>query len=131
MTDAREGTLTKKDARADLVEALRSELIGPAGGETEELTQRPTSRYLLGRLAPLGTMVDPNEDDGAGEAAADGDDADFCEVLRHLGANRGCRLDIALSAQMEFELGFALLRAARLGGRRRSSPWLLARRSLA
>lgn len=76
MTDGDSPSLTMEAARSDLVDALRSELIGPAAGEAEELTQRPTSRYLLGRLAPPDTKVDPDEDDGSGEAGSDGDDAD-------------------------------------------------------
>ncbi len=66
----------QRDARAELLDALRSEVLGPAGGEEEALEQRPTTRYLLGRLAPSGTLVAAEEDDGAGDAGADDDDAD-------------------------------------------------------
>jgi hypothetical protein len=69
-------TEQQRDARAELLDALRSEVLGPAGGEEEVLEQRPTTRYLLGRLAPSGTMVAAEEDDGAGDAGADDDDAD-------------------------------------------------------
>jgi hypothetical protein len=71
-------TRRQRDARADLVEALRNELLGPAGGEEEELTsrERPTLRYLIGRLAPAGTIVAAEEDEGAADAGADDDDAD-------------------------------------------------------
>ena len=48
--------------RDDLVEMLRRELLGPFDGPDEILRQRPTGRYLVGRLAPLGTMVSPEED---------------------------------------------------------------------
>lgn len=86
MTDTSDSApaLTMDAARRDLVKALASELLGPAGGPDEELESprpamappRPSARYLLGRLAPANTRVDAEEDDGAGEAGADGDDAD-------------------------------------------------------
>lgn len=71
-------TQRQRDARADLAHALRGELLGPASGEDEILTsrERPTLRYLLGRLAPAGTAVSAEEDEGAAEAGADNDDAD-------------------------------------------------------
>jgi len=71
-------TRRQRDARTDLTEAFRSELLGPAGGEDEELTsrERPALRYLIGRLAPAGTAVAAEEDEGAADAGADDDDAD-------------------------------------------------------
>src|SRR5262245_18468445 len=59
---------------------LRRELLGPAGGETEELSssERPTLRYLLGRLAPAGTAIPADEDEGTADAVdADDDDSDI------------------------------------------------------
>jgi hypothetical protein len=71
-------TRRQRDARTDLAEALRDELLGPAGGEDEELTsrERPTLRYLVGRLAPAGTSVAAEEDEGGADAGADDDDSD-------------------------------------------------------
>jgi hypothetical protein len=69
-------TEKKQEFRRDLVDALRRELFGPYDGEDEAIRERPSQRYLLGRLAPHGTEVDPDEDDAAGDAAADADDAD-------------------------------------------------------
>ena len=68
----------KRDTRSDLVQALHDELLGPAGGEGEELTvrERPVLRYLVGRLAPAGTAVHAEEDEGASDAGSDDDDAD-------------------------------------------------------
>ena len=58
--------------RDDLVDTLTRELLGPSDGPNETLRQRPTGRYLLGRLAPAGTAVSPEEDDGeAGVGATD------------------------------------------------------------
>ena len=62
--------------REDLVETLSRELLGPFDGLDESLLQRPTNRYLLGRLAPAGTQVSPEEDEGAADAATDDDNLD-------------------------------------------------------
>ena len=66
------------DARTTLVDALRDELLGPSGGEDEELNswERPTLRYLIGRLAPANTEVPQEEDEGSAEAESDSEDAD-------------------------------------------------------
>lgn len=68
----------RRDARADLAEALRSELLGPAGGPGEQLSvrERPTLRYLVGRLAPAGTAVSAEEDEGNSDAGTDDEDSD-------------------------------------------------------
>jgi hypothetical protein len=68
----------KRAARSDLLQALHDELLGPAGGEDEELTarERPVLRYLVGRLAPARTVVHAEEDEGASDAGADDDAAD-------------------------------------------------------
>ena len=60
--------------RDDLLASLRLELVGPET-QDEELEEQPTLRYLMGRLAPAGTGVAEEEDDGSGDAA-DGDDSD-------------------------------------------------------
>lgn len=71
-------TRRQGDARADIADALRAELLGPAGGVDEELAsrERPTLRYLVGRLAPSGTAVAAEEDEGNADAGADDDSAD-------------------------------------------------------
>ncbi len=48
--------------RDELTELVCADLHGPAAGPHEEFTERP-DRYLLGRLAPSGAMVDPGEHD--------------------------------------------------------------------
>ena len=60
--------------RTDLVESLRLELLGPAGPD-EVLGERPSVRYLLGRLAPSGTPVSQEEDDGQADADDEAGDA--------------------------------------------------------
>ena len=62
--------------RSDLVSTLSRELLGPFDGPDETLSQRPTNRYLIGRLAPAGTQVSPEEDEGTADAATDDDSLD-------------------------------------------------------
>lgn len=64
----------KLQNRNILVETLRQELLGPANGESEVIDQRASSRYLIGRLAPMNTRIDQQEDEGF--AAVDGDGGD-------------------------------------------------------
>src|SRR6185369_15610210 len=66
--------------RDRLIEALRRELMGPSSLE-EVIQEHPTSRYLVGRLAPARMAendtdgaIDPAENDSL--AAGDGDDED-------------------------------------------------------
>lgn len=68
----------QRHARAELRDALRAELLGPAGGADEVLTsrERPTLRYLVGRLAPAGTAVAAEEDEGNADAGTDDESAD-------------------------------------------------------
>ena len=69
--------ITKEIGRRLLIEALQEELLGPENGPDEIIEQRPSLRYLLGRLAPAGTPVGQAEDeglgDGGGDSADDGD----------------------------------------------------------
>lgn len=66
-----------REVRGRIVEALRAELMGPTA-PTEAFREFPTSRYVVGRLAParsgaddLDASVDPAENDtlGAGRAS--------------------------------------------------------------
>src|SRR4051794_33900701 len=61
-----------RDARSALVETLRYELLGPAEPE-EKIEASPLTRYLVGMLAPFGTLVAPEEADelGAGDEGED------------------------------------------------------------
>ena len=66
------------EARRALMASLLDDILGPAGGPDEVLSggERPLTRYLVGRLAPTGSQVAPEEDDASGEAGADDDDSD-------------------------------------------------------
>jgi hypothetical protein len=68
---------TPSQLRAELRDLIRLDLLGPAGGENEVLAdprERVSARYLVGMLAPRGTVAsDPGRQDGAG--VQEGDDA--------------------------------------------------------
>lgn len=66
--------MTKEIGRKLLIDAIRDELLGPEGGEMETLNQRPSLRYLLGRLAPAGTRVGQEDDEGLGDVGGDSDE---------------------------------------------------------
>jgi hypothetical protein len=68
------GTELQTALRADLLESLELELVGPEAAD-EVLTELPTLRYLMGRLAPAGTEVGAEEDEGAAEAGPDADES--------------------------------------------------------
>ncbi len=60
--------------RDRLVAALRNDLLGP-GSPDEVLLQSPSTRYLVGMLAPRGTAADSSEDESL-EAGSDEDGDD-------------------------------------------------------
>ena len=69
-----------RQARDRLVQALCRELMGP-GAPAETLREYPTSRYIVGRLAPAlvaeddtDAAIDPSENDTLAVGAADDDD---------------------------------------------------------
>lgn len=67
----------QRQQRADIVDLLSCELLGPYDGPEERIGGgRPSSRYLLGRLAPVGTAVPAEEDEGGGDAGGSDDDSD-------------------------------------------------------
>jgi hypothetical protein len=55
--------------RDELQQLVVADLLGPLGGPDEEFgDERPTDRYLLGRLAPDGTVIEPDNQDETPEA---------------------------------------------------------------
>ena len=62
------GTSIKRDARDRIVAELKRELVGPSAFD-ETLTEFPTSRYVVGRLAPQNSRISELENDtlGVGE----------------------------------------------------------------
>ncbi|SIO90760.1 DISARM system helicase DrmA [Nocardiopsis sp. JB363] len=70
-----------RDIRAELEELVIRDLHGPIGGDEHEefpTSERATDRYILGRLAPNGAVIEPEEQDtlagsGMEDSAADGE----------------------------------------------------------
>src|SRR6266516_878924 len=64
---------TAATIRDELERLVVADLHGPLGGPEEEFGgEQPTDRYLLGRLAPSGTMIEPDVQDE--DAPTDGAD---------------------------------------------------------
>ncbi|WP_370011867.1 DISARM system helicase DrmA [Nocardiopsis sp. LDBS0036] len=62
---------TPREIRAELEELVVGDLYGPVGGDEHEqfpTTERVTDRYILGRLAPNGALVDPDDQDRLAES---------------------------------------------------------------
>ncbi|MEU1603111.1 DISARM system helicase DrmA [Micromonospora matsumotoense] len=69
-----QGVLAVPDERVirdELQRLVLADLLGPLGGPDEEFPTRedPLDRYVLGRLAPNGTVVDPSTQDELPDAA--------------------------------------------------------------
>ena len=62
--------------RAELDKLVRQDLLGPAGGEREEIEERNVrGRYVVGMLAPKGQSVIPDDEDPlAVDGTSDGQD---------------------------------------------------------
>ncbi len=58
--------------RDELERLVLADLLGPAGGDDEEIEDRPRDRYLVGKLAPHGQRVEPEEQDELAEGGAEG-----------------------------------------------------------
>ena len=70
-------TAPPEGIRAEFERLIVDDLYGPAGGEGEQLTDtRPSDRYLVGVLAPRGTLAaDPERQDDARAEQSDGEEA--------------------------------------------------------
>ncbi len=67
---------TPRELRAEVEQLIRDDLIGPRGGDEEELLEPPVDSYLLGLLAPRFTAgpLAPGAGAAAAPAATDGED---------------------------------------------------------
>ena len=62
-----------ESVRARLLDALKTDLLGPETPK-EELAQSPSTRYLIGMLAPQGTRLSPSDDDGTTSTVEEDED---------------------------------------------------------
>jgi hypothetical protein len=66
--------------RAFLIDELKRDLVGPAAPD-EELTDRPTIRYLTGILYPPRTAMEAEQDNESSEAPEGDDDVDLGTLM--------------------------------------------------
>ena len=50
-------------ARDIFIERLREDLVGPSGGENEEISERPVDRYLTGIIYPQSEHMTEEDDE--------------------------------------------------------------------
>lgn len=73
MADTVLKTPEPRQIRAELEELVVNDLYGPIDGDPHEefpTSERPTDRYILGRLAPSGAVIEPEEQDSLGDSGA-------------------------------------------------------------
>src|SRR5690242_3211316 len=67
---------TPSQIRDDITRLIRADLVGPMGGDREELDSPPSRRYLVGVLAPQREVLEPEQDDDPAGADEDDDEPD-------------------------------------------------------
>lgn len=91
--------------RAELESLITLDLYGPAGGEAEQLAESsPRDRYLVGMLAPMGTVaVDPARQDGSTshEAEPDGSAEDQNSVPALFPSSKGLSFAVEVPSGAE------------------------------
>lgn len=78
--DDKQRIVDTTELRASLLDALRTDLIGPHTPD-ERLTDRPTVQYLTGILYPSGVEIDAAEDEGLGVGGSDEEGENGNEVI--------------------------------------------------
>lgn len=85
-------------ARLELIHYLRTQLIGPVGGEQERLKDAPHKRYLIGTLFPAAACIDDTnddkDDDSTTEALANDFKPSSMAISFAIQANTSLRLNI-------------------------------------
>ncbi|MFB0777748.1 helicase-related protein [Aeromonas salmonicida] len=66
-----------KEARAELVSFMRKQLVGPIGGEEEELKDAPHKRYLMGTLFPPAACIDESDESQGEDSSTEALSNDF------------------------------------------------------
>ena len=90
------------DERGQLLSYFRKELIGPAGGEDERLTDSPAKRYLMGTLHPRDTATHlalADEEEVRGGDSDELDDSPLSLLFQRMPASVG--LSFVLSGTCE------------------------------
>lgn len=110
-----------REARAALVEVLHFELLGPSEPE-EVLEESPLTRYLVGMLAPFGTLVAPEDiEDFSASGDADEEPGTGRDVEDQQGeGDRDLPMSQALSPS---SIGLSCLVAETTAGLRVQASW--------
>lgn len=66
-----------EEARAELVAFMKQQLIGPSGGECEELKDVPHKRYLMGTLFPPAACIDETDESQGEDSTTEALSNDF------------------------------------------------------
>lgn len=94
------------EIRAELLDLLRADLLGPRGGEEEEIAEgRPRDQYLVGLLAPKDVLLDIDAEDDASrddDTSKDdgGDDAETVTTHGLWPSSTGMTFSVERSAKM-------------------------------
>lgn len=105
----------KFEIRESLLQLLRSELIGPCGGEEETLKERPDKRYLMGTLFPRNAVasqvVKEEVTSAAGDAGTEGQgdaeegvDAPTDLMFQRLPASVGISFAVGVRGSVELDV---------------------------
>ncbi|MBY4229784.1 helicase [Rhodococcus fascians] len=97
--------------RSEMVEDLRRDLLGPAGGDEEVLEEAPLDRYVVGVLWPLDdALQDEPEPDSAEPDTVDGaSDSPVAQSLMRYPSSMGltCTVDSTLVHEVHFDISAA------------------------
>lgn len=66
-----------KESRAELIAFMKKQLIGPIGGESEELKDAPHKRYLMGTLFPPAACIDETDESQGEDSTTEALSNDF------------------------------------------------------
>ncbi|TAZ73772.1 DNA helicase [Rhizobium ruizarguesonis] len=82
-----------------MVKRLREDLIGPLGGPEEQITDRPTDRYLTGMLFPPKTRIEQIENEDGVEPADAGSSESTDESLPFSSAMRPASMGMSFAVR--------------------------------
>lgn len=98
-----------RQARSELVDYLKAQLIGPAGGEKEKLQDVPHKRYLMGTLFPPAARLDDSNDrqgeDSASESLANDFKPSSMALSFAVQANTSVRLKVEAARYKKISKG--------------------------
>ncbi len=79
------------------IDRLNKDLIGPLGGENENINERPSDKYLTGILYPLNTKSSDKENDGTLDTNANNDENGSSEEIDIMKTYKPASMGISFS----------------------------------